>query len=192
MVNVLIIDPSYIVASGLASLLNQLKEVHQVKITDNGIDCLHFIKQLETDIIFINTAVLTSEQYNEFKQLINKDILVSYLLYSALPDDVLGNQFSIVQSKASMVDKLQEMVLEVTKNKSEEDQTEELSPREKSILKCVALGLTNKEIGEREYISTHTVISHRKNITRKLGIKTVSGLTVYAIINNIIQMNDIK
>ncbi|MBS2100601.1 response regulator transcription factor [Carboxylicivirga linearis] len=192
MVNVLIIDPSYIVASGLASLLNQLKEVHQVKITDNGIDCLHIIQQLEADIIFINTAVLTSEQYNEFKQLISKDILVSYLLYSALPDDVSGNQFSIVQSKASMVDKLQEMVLEVTKNKSEEDQTEELSPREKSILKCVALGLTNKEIGEREYISTHTVISHRKNITRKLGIKTVSGLTVYAIINNIIQMNDIK
>ena len=192
MVNVLIIDPSYIVASGLASLLNQLKEVHQVKITDNGIECLHILKQLETDIIFINTPMLTSEQYNEFKQLVNKDILVNYILYSALPDDVSGNQFSIVQSKAAMVDKLQEMVLEVTKNKSEEDQTEELSPREKSILKCVALGLTNKEIGEREFISTHTVISHRKNITRKLGIKTVSGLTVYAIINNIIQMNDIK
>jgi len=192
MINVLIIDPSYIVASGLASLLNQLKEVHQVKITDNGTDCLHILKHLEADIIFINTAVLTSEQYSEFKLLVNKEILVSYLLYSALPDDVSGNQFSIVQPKASMVDKLQEMVLEVTKNKSEEDQTEELSPREKSILKCVALGLTNKEIGEREFISTHTVISHRKNITRKLGIKTVSGLTVYAIINNIIQMNDIK
>ncbi len=56
-----------------------------------------------------------------------------------------------------------------------------LSERELSILKLVALGNTNNEIAERLFISTHTVMTHRKNITRKLGIKTVSGLTVYAI-----------
>ena len=62
----------------------------------------------------------------------------------------------------------------------------ELSPREKEILVCVAKGMINKEIADRYNISIHTVIAHRRNITRKTGIKTVAGLTVYALLNNLI------
>lgn len=64
--------------------------------------------------------------------------------------------------------------------------SEELSEREKEILVSVAEGLLNKEIADRHNISINTVITHRKNITRKTGIKTVAGLTVYAILNNLI------
>lgn len=66
-----------------------------------------------------------------------------------------------------------------------------LSPREIDILKEVALGYSNKEIGDRLFISINTVITHRKNITDKLGIKTISGLTVYALMNNLIDANDV-
>ena len=66
---------------------------------------------------------------------------------------------------------------------------EELSEREKEILVCVAQGLLNKEIADRCNLSVHTVITHRKNITRKTGIKTVAGLTVYALLNNLIEIN---
>jgi DNA-binding NarL/FixJ family response regulator len=62
----------------------------------------------------------------------------------------------------------------------------ELSDREKDVLVALSQGLTNKEIADKLYISTHTVISHRKNIVRKTGIKTVSGLTLYALFNNLI------
>lgn len=58
-----------------------------------------------------------------------------------------------------------------------------LSEREVSVLIFLARGLINKEIAEQLGISVHTVISHRKNISAKLGIRTVSGLTVYATIN---------
>ena len=61
-----------------------------------------------------------------------------------------------------------------------------LSAREKEILVCVARGMINKEIADALNISVHTVISHRKNITRKTGIKTVAGLTVYALLNNLL------
>ncbi len=65
-----------------------------------------------------------------------------------------------------------------------DEETEGLSDRELDVLKLVAVGFSNKEIAEKLFISIHTVMSHRKNITEKLGIKSISGLTVYAIINN--------
>lgn len=62
----------------------------------------------------------------------------------------------------------------------------ELTQRETEILRQVAMGYSNKEIADSLFISIHTVITHRKNITGKLGIKSISGLTVYAIINHLI------
>jgi regulator of cell morphogenesis and NO signaling len=61
-----------------------------------------------------------------------------------------------------------------------------LTAREIDVLKLVAHGFINKHIAERLSISLHTVISHRKHITEKLQIKTVPGLTVYAILNGIL------
>ena len=51
--------------------------------------------------------------------------------------------------------------------------------------------MMNKEIADQMNLSVHTVISHRKNITRKTGIKSVSGLTVYALLNNLIDENEL-
>jgi DNA-binding NarL/FixJ family response regulator len=68
----------------------------------------------------------------------------------------------------------------------------ELSKRETDVLVAVAKGMMNKEIADQMNISIHTVISHRKNITRKIGIKSVSGLTVYALLNNLIDEKDFK
>ena len=73
-----------------------------------------------------------------------------------------------------------------------EEERRELSDREKEILVSVAQGLLNKEIADKHHISINTVITHRKNITRKTGIKTVPGLTVYAILNNLIDINSIE
>ena len=74
----------------------------------------------------------------------------------------------------------------------EPEQHLELSDREKEILVSVAQGLLNKEIADKHNISINTVITHRKNITRKTGIRTVPGLTVYAILNNLIDINSIE
>ena len=68
----------------------------------------------------------------------------------------------------------------------------ELSEREKEILISLAKGKINKEIADLHHISVHTVITHRKNIIRKTGIKSVSGLTVYAILNNLIDINEVE
>lgn len=67
-----------------------------------------------------------------------------------------------------------------------------LSTRETDVLQLIVKGSTNKEIADRLCISLNTVLSHRKNITSKLGIKTVSGLTFYAIMNGLVAGEDIE
>ena len=77
--------------------------------------------------------------------------------------------------------------------KEEEDKDENvLSEREKEIVKEIARGLTNKEIADKLFISVFTVTTHRKNITQKLGIKTIAGLTVYALMNGLLTPEEIE
>lgn len=66
-----------------------------------------------------------------------------------------------------------------------------LSPRETDVLRLLATGHINKEIADRLSISINTVLTHRKNITAKLGIKSVSGLGIYAVMNGLISDRDI-
>jgi DNA-binding CsgD family transcriptional regulator len=71
----------------------------------------------------------------------------------------------------------------------EEDR--DLSAREIEVLALVSKGYINKEIADKLNISLTTVITHRKNITEKLGIKSVSGLTMYAVMNGYVEADRI-
>lgn len=64
--------------------------------------------------------------------------------------------------------------------------TEQVSEREKEIIVCLVQGMSNKEIASQLFISVNTVITHRRNIARKLQIHSLAGLTIYAIVNNLI------
>ena len=70
--------------------------------------------------------------------------------------------------------------------------TEELSEREKEVIRLVAMGLANKEIAEKMFIAVNTVMTHRRNISRKLEIHSPAGLTIYAIVNGLIRLEDVK
>lgn len=67
-----------------------------------------------------------------------------------------------------------------------------LSDREREIVHQVVCGLSNKEIATRLFISLNTVLTHRKNIARKLNIHSVAGLTIYAIVNGIVNIDEVK
>lgn len=69
---------------------------------------------------------------------------------------------------------------------------ENLSEREKEIVACIVRGMTNKEVAAQLFISVNTVLTHRKNISRKLDIHSVSGLTIYAIVNGIVKLDEVK
>lgn len=67
----------------------------------------------------------------------------------------------------------------------------ELSAREIEVLVLITKGLINKEIADKLNIGLTTVITHRKNITEKLGIKSVPGLTIYAVMNGYVEADRI-
>lgn len=66
-----------------------------------------------------------------------------------------------------------------------------LSERERDVLRLLVEGLINKEIADRLHISINTVITHRRNIVSKLGMRSVSALTVYAVTHGIADIDDI-
>jgi DNA-binding NarL/FixJ family response regulator len=94
----------------------------------------------------------------------------------------------IVSMLESQVD-VSEEELEPETKKGEKDI---LSQREKEIIMGVVKGQTNKEIADSLFIATHTVLTHRRNIAKKLDIHTPAGLVIYAIVHGIVQVDDIK
>ena len=67
-----------------------------------------------------------------------------------------------------------------------------LSDRERDVIVSLVQGMTNKEIAEHLCISINTVITHRRNIARKLQIHSPAGLTIYAIVNNLVDISSVK
>lgn len=181
---VYIVHGSAIVQNGLADILR--------KNFKCKIECyFNFNALLKSEdnyatgaIIFVEDIIADSKEYLEF--LDNSTKIKSFSIVNCDSEKAsLSNQFTIFLY--SSPDEIYEQVKDVFKEKElKTDEAEGLSNREIDVLKLVALGYSNKEIADKLFISTHTVMSHRKNITEKLGIKSISGLTVYAIINNYI------
>lgn len=69
---------------------------------------------------------------------------------------------------------------------------DDLSEREKEVVRLVVRGLSNKEIAEKMFISTNTVMTHRRNIARKTQIHSPAGLTIYAIVNGLINLEEVR
>ncbi len=67
-----------------------------------------------------------------------------------------------------------------------------LSDREKEVIAMVARGYSNKEIADKMFIAVNTVMTHRRNISRKLEIHSPAGLTIYAIVNGLINLDEVK
>lgn len=102
------------------------------------------------------------------------------------------NHITIKAPQEIIIEQIHQLFTSDTANNTSGESNKELSVRETDVLQLIVKGITNKEIADKLNISLNTVLTHRKNITAKLGIKTVSGLTFYAIMNGIISGDDIE
>lgn len=98
-----------------------------------------------------------------------------------------GMSIDTTRCVEDLVEDIDRSIQSIRRNNATSEAHEELSLREIDVLRCVAQGMINKEIADNLHISVNTVLSHRKNIIAKLGIKTVSGLSLYAMMNGYIE-----
>ncbi len=120
-----------------------------------------------------------------------KTIVLMQHTMDALP---LSGAMNLIAEEAPLETLIEqiESFLSLADANSHSENNKGLSVREVNVLRLVVSGYTNKEIADQLSISLNTVLSHRKNITAKLGIKTVSGLTFYAIMNGYISGTDMS
>ena len=193
---VLLIMPSKIVARGIESVLGELGEFRVEGIlTDLSRTSEAHLKNMDADVILIDPCVFDYVSRGSGRSRIAEYSDAAVVALQTIPMDAedfkaYDGTVNIFDDPVTIVRKLREACSSHQENPDAE--SHDLSAREKEILVCVAKGMLNKEIADVCNLSIHTVITHRKNITRKTGIKTVAGLTVYALLHNLIDSNSIE
>ena len=190
---VIICEASEMIAIGLAEIIDSMAQFDVVARLDSPEHLSEKITSSDANLLIVDPMLLgfhnkdfLSQLGKEHPQVIMIALVTSYLDHSMLTP--YSGFIEINDTRSKIISKMDEFVQsETTKNTDDV----ELSKRETDVLVAVAKGMMNKEIADQMNISIHTVISHRKNITRKTGIKSVSGLTVYALLNNLIDENEL-
>ena len=190
---VIICEASEIIAIGLAEIIDGMAQFDVVARLDSPEHLFEKITATDANLLILDPMLLgfhskdfLSQLGKEHPNMVIIALVSSYLDHSMLTP--FGGVIEINDTKSKVISKMNEFAQsEATKNTDDV----ELSKRETDVLIAVAKGMMNKEIADQMNISIHTVISHRKNITRKTGIKSVSGLTVYALLNNLIDEKDL-
>ena len=195
MTKIAIAEPSSMLRIGLEQLLRELPDAEVVFSTDNLNSLNARINALHPDILIVNPllydyakrATLRAE-FDNLPNLRLVGLITSYI------ESQHQRQFSGIIELNDDLQRVKSTLNQVSNSiqtDNDESDTAPLSDREKDVLICLSKGLKNNEIADQLNISVHTVITHRKNIVRKTGIKSVAALTVYAILNNLIEEKDI-
>ena len=191
--HVIICEASEIITIGLAEIINSMAQFDLVARLDSPDRLSEKIISTDANLLIINPLLLGYQNRDFLAQLGREHPNVTFVaLADAYLDHAMLTPYNgvieINDTRSKIISKMNEFAQSETSKKADDV---ELSKREIDVLVAVAKGMMNKEIADQMNISIHTVISHRKNITRKTGIKSVSGLTVYALLNNLIDESDL-
>ncbi len=193
-------EASAIIRSGVSAVLKRIPnlDIHPIEI--NSVEALdHYVHMHLPDMIIINPTFGGWFDLPAFKAGHSRLANVKFIaLLSSMTDNNLLKDYDERLSICDDLDTITNMLNSLTHNEADEsdeekgNEAETLSQREKEIITCVVKGMTNKAIADKLYLSIHTVITHRRNIARKLQIHSSAGLTIYAIVNKLVELSDIK
>jgi DNA-binding NarL/FixJ family response regulator len=193
---ILVVEHSEIIRQGIFSVLRSQTYKYEIRFSDQIRDINEQIRSGKLDIMLLNPSAyfdLKGERIRLLRQdAINFGFKLVALVYAYFDEQLLALFDEIIyinDEEEKFFSKLEKVVESAVQL---QDDDVAISQRELDVIRLVALGKSNREIAEELFISVHTVISHRKNITNKLGIKSVSGLTIYAVINKLIGAEDFK
>ncbi|MCM1291132.1 MAG: response regulator transcription factor [Prevotella sp.] len=191
--HVVIASPSPIIAGGLAYTLRKITDM-QISSSEASSyqDLIDQCHRNNTQIAIVSPAfdgIFNPDNFHKDAPEGVKLVAINAGAMHQNTNRLFDQTISIVDDIPTIANKISQLIQDPQEQQKNKDQ---LSQREKEIIKHVVKGLTNKEIADKLFISVNTVITHRRNIARKLEIHSATGLTIYAIVNNIVDITDIK
>lgn len=192
-INVVVAESSVILRTGLIGVLKRLAG-HRFSVVEmlSAEGLYNYIRVKQVDLLIVNPSFGGIFDVASFRKKSGSGSLKILAFVSSLTD---ASVFASYDGVISIFDDMQQVDEKISSLFAEEEDglsQEPLSHREKEIVVCIAKGMTNKEIADSLFLSVHTVVTHRRNISRKLQIHSVSGLTIYAIVNKLVELKDIK
>lgn len=194
-IKIAVAEESLVVRMGTIAALRRVMD-NSVSFTD-----IARIEDFTTHIVsFSPTVVIMSPRFAEVFRKVD-GLYASGTRFALLVSGVMptsaNSDFEAAISIVDSEDQIQQTIerLTATEQSTEESEAEsdaQLSEREREVVKGVVNGLANKEIADRLNISVYTVLTHRRNIARKLNIHSSIALTIYAISNKIVSVDEIK
>jgi DNA-binding CsgD family transcriptional regulator len=189
--HIAIVEPSHIIYEGLANILLRSEYHFQLYRLENLEELEHPGIKGKMDIVVLNPALI-QQPTRHFMQLKlahqqSKWIGLVYAYFDRETISVFDGLIHITDTPETIVNTVYKQTQTVTAG-TETATAEQITERETEVLIQLVHGLSNKEIADKLNISIHTVVSHRKNIVQKTGIKSQAGLTIYAISNKIISL----
>jgi len=183
--------PSPLLNIGVSTLLRRVNDadfsIRDVSVTE---DVAAQIDELMPSLVIVDPSV-NDCSWREHCQSCNPSLKIVGVLHAQVPQVLqknLDDTFSIYDS----VESISETIRRNIKTDVIDNRAKELSPREKDVIVGIVKGLSNKEIASEMNVSVNTVMTHRRNIASKLHIHTPAGLTIYAIVSNLVKLEDIK
>lgn len=191
-IHIAIVEPSVIIRNGVVSVLKRLNlDIDIVEISDMP-QLQGLLEKHNPDVVIIDPTQIGMFSLQHIKENLSgskKFIALQSNLADASALKGYDEFISLYDSAEQIKAKVESVISE---NKQDNSDKQELSQREKEIVSCIVKGLTNKQIAETLHLSVHTVMTHRRNISGKLQIHSSAGLAIYAIVNKLVSLDEIK
>ncbi|MCM1293021.1 MAG: LuxR C-terminal-related transcriptional regulator [Bacteroides sp.] len=192
---IVIISASEIISAGIVSIIENgdLKTGSITLIQPGETDKLKMVVTSES-IVIVEVSVGIFPALETLRSLDNDRLKIIGIYHSALPSEItqyFDQTISIYSDENTLLQSIASSIAAIDTS-TPERMSDELTPREKEIVVRVIKGLSNKEIANEMNVSVHTVTTHRRNIASKLQIHSASALTIYAIVSNLVSIDDIK
>ncbi|MFR9651183.1 MAG: LuxR C-terminal-related transcriptional regulator [Rikenellaceae bacterium] len=194
-IKILVVEPSSIIRCGIVTLLQHatmpdstIAESDRLPTPSNK-----QITKSPPDLLIISPSYLGLFSPSQLRADLGNANLKLLGLQSAFTDQNTLACYDELITLHDSPETIKSKIINLTTSSGDRASSKrELSQREREIIICVAKGMTNKQIADSLYLSAHTVIAHRRNIANKLQINSPSGLTIYAIVNKLVDLTDIQ
>jgi DNA-binding CsgD family transcriptional regulator len=188
--NIVVLEPSRIIYEGISTSISKSEYNYSFFYADSLVELETLMLKRDISIVLINPVIIQNrlKEFTNLKKQYTETRWIG-IIYAYYDNSILkqfDNQFSITEDFSKVI----RIINKICNNKTPvQQQNRQLTERETDVLKWLAKGLSNKEIADKLNVSIHTVNTHRKNIMDKTSIRSLAGLTVYAVSKGIISLD---